>query len=91
MARNNARRNREEGGGWKFQSFLILGVLAMMAWGGNELVGIKESIYGMQAKQVGYDETHDMATRMHDAILRMEINQKKGLKDIKILREEESD
>jgi len=88
MGGNKTPRHREEGGGWNFQSFLILGVLAMMAWGGNELVGIKESIYGMQAKQVGYDETHDMATRMHDAILRMEVNQKKGLKDIKVLRED---
>jgi len=88
MEERKVPRHREEGGGWNLQSFLILGVFAMMAWGGNELVGIKKSIYGMQAKQVGYDETHDMATRMHDAILRMETNQKKGLKDIEVLRED---
>ena len=93
MKRKQKKRNRhrQRGASWDVQHILLAGVLAMMAWGGNEMIGIKSAIGGMRDKQVLYDQTHTMAAKMHDAIIRIEVQQKKGLEEIKILREGERD
>ena len=74
-------------GRWSLEASLLLLILTLMAWGGNELLGIKKSVAEMQVKQGYYDETGAVVTQMHDAVLRIEVTQSKVEEDIKILRE----
>jgi len=73
-------------GRWSLEASLLLLILTLMAWGGNELLGIKKSVAQMQVKQLTYDGTDEAVSKMHDALIRIEVTQHKVEEDVKILR-----
>ena len=86
MARRGRRPQGRVWKAWSPESSLLFFVLALMAWGGNELVGIKKAVAQMQVKQLTYDGTDKVVSKMHDALIRIEETQHKVEEDVKILR-----